>query len=276
MEYKTRLIFAYYVNTNDLDNIIYKYHLYYINEEIDLFNYVDIYLCIDDISNIELIDNIKQFILSNLNNVNSQHTYINFYIIENNQYYREGLIYYKYFINELSSYANNNELVLFAHTKGLTNNNLNNTLDWIGLLYYFNLRLFWYPKYKLTDDEFNTIAYGALYNYSLRNLSKYKWIYYGGFSWVNSVRLNNYIVQNNISFNKSRLQNIRTCAEDWLPNILNVDKICFYECERYNMYNDSIKYEPGNLPYNNIIQVAIQKMHTEQYIDYINSYKVKL
>ena len=80
MEYKTRLIFAYYVNTNDLDNIIYKYHLYYINEEIDLFNYVDIYLCIDDISNIELIDNIKQFILSNLNNVNPQHTYINFYL----------------------------------------------------------------------------------------------------------------------------------------------------------------------------------------------------
>lgn len=269
---KTRLVFAYYILKDQLDSIIYKYHLECINQDIEIFDYIDFYLCIDNVNDYETIEYVKQFISNNL----FTNTNINFIVVQNNTYYREGNIYYNQLILRLQEYAANNELVLFSHTKGLTNDDIENSKTWICLIYYYCLHQFWYAKYCMTEPTINKISYGPLYHYSLRNLSKYKWMYVGGVSWLNTKHFNDYIKENNLElFNHSRDINIRTCAEEYLPNMLDVNNVSFYEFENYNLYNDVVKYENHTLCYSQILYFASKRMSPNIYYDFIN-YKEKI
>lgn len=265
---KLRLIFSYYIIKDQLDNIIYKYHLICINQCINIFDYIDFYLCIDNINDLETIEYVKQFILNNLSN---NHVNINFVIIQNDSTYREGNVYYNQLILRIKEYADNNELVLFTHTKGLTNYNLENSINWICLIYYYCLYQFWYAKYCMIDPSINKISYGPLYHYSLRNLSKYKWMYTGGTSWLNTKHFYNYVNENNLElFNYSKESNIRVAAEEYLPNMLDIDNVSFYEYEHFNLRNDIIKYESHMLCYDKILYFASLRMSSNSYYDFLN------
>jgi len=261
-----RLIFSYYIVKEDIYNVIYKYHLTLLKEFGHLFDHIDIYLCIDDINNIDIINVVKTFILSYLNEYSNK---INFSIQQNDHFYREGKTYYNQLLLRLNEYSSNNEIVMFGHTKGLTNNDLDNSINWICLIYYFCLQQFWQAKYYLTDNSFDKICYGPLYYYSLRNMSKYKWMYVGGFSIVNTNRLLNYINNNNLQlFNYSKEQNIRICAEEYLPNIVPIDYVSFFNFQNYNLYNDLIKYENGFIWYYDVLYVASLLMPPDIYLEF--------
>ena len=134
---KLRLIFSYYITPNNEITYMHRLHMHLLQKYVNVFSIIDIYLCIDDIHNIDLIEKHKSFIQETLN------CEINFFIEQNDQYYREGNIYINYVINKLDEYAKTDDLIFFAHTKGLTNeknlNNLENTKQWVSLMYYMNL-----------------------------------------------------------------------------------------------------------------------------------------
>ena len=143
-----RLIFAYYITESGEITSIHKLHINLLKTFIDKFKIKDFIITIDDTENIESIEKHKNYIISNLGND------INIFIEKNDKFNREGIIYYKYVISKLDEYSANNELLFFGHLKGISNDDLNNTIKWISLMYYFNL----FYSYDAIDK---------LYNYTL-------------------------------------------------------------------------------------------------------------
>ena len=102
-----RLIFSYYITESGEITSIHKLHINLLKLFIDKFQIKDFIITIDDIENIELIENHREYIVSNLGND------VNIFIEKNDKFNREGIIYYKYVINKLDEYAANNELLFF-------------------------------------------------------------------------------------------------------------------------------------------------------------------
>lgn len=276
-----RLIYSYYVNPNDIYNIIYKWHLININDNLEIFDFVDIYLLVDDVNNAELIENVKQFILSYLTKLNEFNIRLNFYIEQNHGYFREGKIFKSYLIDKLKDYKN--ELVFFAHTKGRQNIEdglqLNNLLTWIGTMYCMNLNIGYFEmRNYLLNDDYSKITFGAIYNYSLRMPLKYHWMYIGGFLWVNPERFLKYCSDNNIDYyNKLNALNIhiRNSAESLFPNVMPKEYASYYDCNRFNMEYCIGDYEPNKLPYNNI-SYFINELLTQDTYNLLQEYLNKL
>lgn len=149
-----RLIFSYYITESGEITSIHKLHINLLKLFIDKFKIKDFIITIDDTENIESIEKHKNYIISNLGND------INIFIEKNDKFNREGIIYYKYVISKLDEYSANNELLFFGHLKGISNDDLNNTIKWVSLMYYFNL----FYSYDAIDK---------LYNYQKEDYSKY-------------------------------------------------------------------------------------------------------
>ena len=261
-----RLIYSYYVMDDITD--IHKYHMLMLSKFIYIFNYIDFYLLCNDINNNELINKHIQYIKSILNKDN-----INFIIIQNDSELREGQIYKKYIIDKLNDY---NELIFFAHIKGITNlNNLNNkdnTYLWIALMYYFNLN---YYKQMAEDFLYNkSLSWGTIYNYDENNITKYHWQYTGSFHWINCKELYNYIKDNNIDLSIYEVkQKMRTCAEEFLGETFDPKYAAFLNHKRYNKYFSHFLYENSSLPYYNINWVGFELIDIDSYNNFLNFIK---
>jgi len=251
--------------------------MHLLQKYVNVFSIIDIYLCIDDIHNIDLIEKHKSFIQETLN------CEINFFIEQNDQYYREGNIYINYVINKLDEYAKTDDLIFFAHTKGLTNeknlNNLENTKQWVSLMYYMNLEYLYEVIGKLLDtsrDDFKDyICYGAIYNiHHNTTITKYTWMYIGSFHWINPKRLINFININDIDISFVRKIDIkkRTSAETFLPNIIDNTHVAFLNDQIYNKDTNVLTYEHHDITYNEILYVACMHMQYDDYMQYLTFY----
>lgn len=227
----------------------------FINNYINYINSIDIYLLIDDIKNEELINKTKNDIMGSL----SSSIIVYFHIRQNYPEYREGLIYKEEVIDKLDQYEDN-DLILFLHTKGVTNKknieNLLNTYEWITIMYFFNICSI---KEILTRiyNEKNIITYGTLYNYSKQSKVKYKWMYMGAFHYIYPHRLLEYFKEKNISLNDVKAnyndeQNIKLCAEAFIGDNIDLDHIGFMDDYMFNKYYDPLKYDKFSIGYDKI------------------------
>ena len=272
--YNLKIIFAYYV-TNEFSSI-HKWHLINFNNMLSnesMYEYdITIYLLVNDINNEQLINETKNNILSYINNK----FYIKFEIIQNNKTYREGIIYKNEIIDKLDKY-DQNDLILFLHTKGVSNNinleNFDNTLNWISIMYYFNI----IDLHIILDKFYNEdiITYGTLYNYDDSSLTKYKWQYTGSFHWIYPYRLLNYFKENNIEYNEIKNKyklgnNIRLCAEAFVGDNIETQYVGFLDDHLFNKNCSHFLYENSTLPYYKILYILSEIVHPYHYMAYIN------
>ena len=265
--YNLKIIFAYYVQNEFND--LYKCHLMNFNNMLiqnldnDYFNDINFYLLVDDINNEELIDQTKEHILSYIDN----RFIIYFHIVQNNQIYREGLIYKTEVIDKFDQY-DKNQLILFMHTKGVSNNmNIeyyNNTLNWISAMYYYNLLDINFIYEKFYNE--NIITYGTLYNYDDSSLTKYKWQYTGSFHWIYPYRFLQYIKDNNINYedikNRYKSNNtIKYCAETFVGDNIKTEYAGFLDDHLFNKNYSHFLYQNSNLPYMNILYILSDLSH---------------
>lgn len=258
------MIYSYYV-LNEVTEI-HLYHLNLMKILCNEFHNIDMILNVDDINNIELIENTKNKILeiTKLNN-------INFIVCQNNSELREGYAYIKYFIDRLSTF-DENELVFFGHTKGLTSNidginiDINNTKEWIKLMYWENLHNFNYVDQELIEN--NNVCFGSIYCYDQSNYVKYHWQYTGSFYWVHPQRLLKILNDNNFNYNNYSIHQCKNIAEELLGNYVDVDKAAFIEHELYNKHYCCVKYENSIYPYLNITWIAYNTLSIDKILDY--------
>lgn len=274
--YNLKIIFAYYV-LKEFNNL-YKWHLINFNNMLlnnldkNYFNDINFYLLIDDINDEELINKTKKNILSYIDS----RFIIYFHIVQNNQIYREGLIYKTEIIDKLDQY-DKNQLILFMHTKGVSNNmNIeyyNNTLHWISIMYYYNLLDINFIYEKFYNE--NIITYGTLYNYDDSSLTKYKWQYTGSFHWIYPYRFLEYIKTKDIKYNeiknhyKSNMF-IKVCAEAFIGDYIEPKYAGFYNDQLFNKTCSHFLYENSLMPYSNILYVLSDLSHPNDYESYLN------
>lgn len=259
-----RLIFAYYI-MNEISDL-HKFHINMLANFINIFNYIDFYLLYDN-DNENKIEEHKNFIISIL-----KRNDINFIKIQNNSILREGQIYKKYIIDKLNNY---NELIFFAHTKGVTNivnlENISNTKLWIAIMYFYNMNYF---KNVIEDFLYNkSLSWGAIYNYDKNNITKYHWQYTGSFHWINCKELLKYINENSIDlsiYESNRI--IFTCAEEFLGNTFDPKYAGFLNHNRYNKYFSHFLYENSTLPYYNMSWVGFELVDIDSYNEFWNFY----
>lgn len=276
--FNVKIIFAYYVS-NEFSNL-HKLHLFLFNKMLlknnEYFNNINIYLLINDTNNEPLINETKLNILSYIDT--SIHQYINFIIVQNNQIYREGLVYKNEIIDKLDSY-DKNTLILFIHTKGVSNelniNNYENTMNWISIMYYFNFYNINNIFERFYDEDI--ITYGTLYNYDDSSLVKYKWQYTGSFHWIYPYRFINYINKSNISYDDVKNKynsntSIRFCAEAFIGDNIETKYAGFIDDYLFNKNVSHFLYENSFLPYYNILYVLSDLSHPLKFNEYEKFY----
>ena len=273
--YNLKIIFAYYIQNEFND--LYKWHLINFNKMLlsnldnNYFNDINFYLLIDDINNEELINKTKENILSYINN----HFKIYFHIVQNNSIYREGIIYKTEIIDKFDQY-DKDQLILFMHTKGVTNGvnrkYYENTLNWISAMYYYNLL-----DVNMVFEKFykeNIITYGTLYNYDDSSLTKYKWQYTGSFHWIYPYRFLQYIKDNNINYEdiKNRYKsnnNIKYCAETFVGDNIETEYAGFLDDDLFNKNCSHFLYQNSNLPYMNILYILSDLSHPSNHDNFL-------
>lgn len=252
-----RLIFSFYA-CGELT--IYHYlHLILLSKFIHIFNDIDLILLIDDNTD---IDSLKNLIIEYL-----QRNDINFIIRQNNSFYREGIVYKEFIIDKLNEFKDN-ELVFFAHTKGVTNelniNNVKLTVTWITLMYFLNL---YYGDFDVELISNNNVCYGTLYNYDDSNLTKYHWQYTGSFQWINPKRLYEKIENKDLIY---RDYDIKIIAEQFLGNNVSTEYVAFKDHNLFNKKYSLLLYESHDFTYHNIWYLAYSFITIDTFYDLIN------
>lgn len=280
--YNVKIIFAYYVG--DEFSYLHKWHLYLLNNVLftppDIVRKIEFHLLVDDINNVDLIEQTKQNILSYMNVI--WHERIEFIIKQNDIYAREGKIYKEEIIDKLDKY-DDKDLIIFLHTKGVSNKvnleNLENTIHWICTMYFFNFfEIFGILTYFYNN---NIIYYGTLYNYDQRSLVKYKWQYVGSFHWLMPSRLLKYLnskgySQDSVSNNFMNNINIRYIAEAFCGNFVEPKYAGFLNYDHFNKRSSHFLYENSDLAYYNILYLLtdyLSNTNYQNYITYFNRHK---
>lgn len=260
-----RLIYAYYIG-NEFSKI-HELHLKLLSIYINEFDNVDFILLFDDENSIdETVSIIKSYI-------NRQD--INFITLQNNSMYREGIVYKSYVIDRLDEFEEN-ELVFFGHTKGVTNE-LNKTYDantrlWIELMYWGNLEKIYIVNNELLIND--NVCFGTIYNYDESSLVKYKWQYTGSFQWINPKRLYNIVKDDQKMYTD---YNIKCIAEEFLGNNVDIDKVAFNNHTWFNKKHSLLLYEKASYPYENMEYLAYTFMSIDdiyEFEDFIKTYNL--
>lgn len=117
---------------------------------------------------------------------------IAFKTVENTPFLKDGKTYYD---EVLSKMDNLDGITFFAHSKGVTN--LDNTSvrkenveKWITFMYWMNLHYATYASSILLRPH--TISYGT-FKFNADNFTRNNWAYLGGFSWINTKKLYDYL-----------------------------------------------------------------------------------
>lgn len=202
---------------------LYNFHFYCLKKLSDVFDTMQFVLCVDDENDIELIRAAEERLLK------MHYTGKIIFDIVKNSDLRESETFKRCVVDKLQD----NELVFFAHSKGLTNLNkcnIANIYKWVGGMYYFNLGIKYFEE--AISDLLNTkaISYGTFPQLDENNLTnKYHWFYIGTFFWINTGKLYNYIKQNNIEL---PTLSDRFYSEEFLGNI--------YDLGPYSQYNNGM------------------------------------
>lgn len=187
---KKKLVFYFYINESNTDNLVYKLHLQCLQQYAHVFDEILFVLSTDDTSNISLIRKWEDKLIK----LHTKGT-ISFEIMQNNEY-RESDAFKRHVIDKLKD----NELVFFGHGKGITNIEKYDPeliKKWIVGMYFYNLNFMDEVEDALINKKF--LSYGSFLTKNEKDwTNKYHWFYIGTFMWLNSKKLCNYINQHNI------------------------------------------------------------------------------
>jgi len=226
------LLFYWYIPSNGIYAKSYDFHLYCLNKYKDRFNNETFILSIDDLSRTDLINEAKERLKIIFPNAEFQ-------ILQNNPNIRESSTVY-HLLKDLEKYNGN---IFFGHSKGASNNQIGELYEWIYSLYYFNLN-----DIDLVDNKLNShLSVGtlkkifdfksfAIFNQLDFDINKYFWHYSGTFFWINPVKLNKFLKDNNIEIDK-RVH--RWYSETVLGNLYH-SKYAYaigYDIPEYDLYN---------------------------------------
>lgn len=251
-----RLVFSFYIDDNTLENKVNQLHLRCISYYNDIFDNVTIVFLINDITNIKLITEISKHITKLRNGKEIE------FIIEENNEFRESYVFNKYVVERIIQ----NEIVLFAHNKGITNI-LNykheDIFYWITFMYYYNLQYIDEVYNSLINKKY--VAYGTLMSYNkdieIETFNKYSWYYLGTFFWVNMNKIRDII---NNRGDKLPTMNDRFYDEEFLGNLFEISLRC-------TSHNNQCSYNLYDL-YNNTIE-KLSHIYPEEIDNFNNFYK---
>ena len=141
---------------------------------------------------------------------------INFSIIDNNEF-RESRVFY----DKVATQLGNNELVFFAHNKGVSNVSKYDERQiyaWVCGMYYYSLNFMQEVNYQLVERKF--FSYGSFLtkNDEPERYNKYGWYYVGTFFWINCKKLYQYMTMHGIPV---PVLADRYYDEEFLGNIIN-------------------------------------------------------
>lgn len=175
---------------------IYDLHLRKLSQYYHVFDKMTFVLSIDDTENIELIEKTKDKINAALQNVD-----IEYVIYQNDKQHQESAYVYNEIVMKFDSF--DNELLFFAHAKGVNTNYVQPAIlvDWIEFMYDENLNK--QNIYKFENDG-EKYCMGTLKQYkntsNIPNLhfQLSDWHFPGTFYWLRPNKIYEYINENNI------------------------------------------------------------------------------
>ncbi len=204
-----KLVYTFYISTN-FDDEMNSIHFRCLDYFKDAFDEADITFIVDEgysRENLRIAE--EKFVKIFLGKK------VSFSFAENTPY-RESLVFYSKVATKLSE----NELVFFAHNKGITNvlkHDREQIYTWVIGMYFYSLNF----MDEVQDQLFNKKYYCYGPYLTLRNErehpNKHGWYYIGTYFWVNCRKLHQYMVNENIALPE---MGDRFYAEEFLGNIV--------------------------------------------------------
>lgn len=260
------LLFHWYVVENNGSIIlteVQKIHLACLSYYKDVFDgNINIVLSLDNINNEKLINNSKElFSFFNKN--------VNFIVKKNCPYLREAKTFKEEFLDKIDQ---KNQLLFFAHSKGITNHFNTSLTIWLFGMYYFNLSFIDHIENNLNKGKIFSGCFVRRHRW--RNV-KHKWHFSGSFYWTNINKLKklDYSRKLEITENSKKSYfveefpgNCTPLKNIYVPQNAYVDKIDLYEKGTKAMaYIDKLNH--GNVKnnfYNEMNSVLNKKFPTDE------------
>lgn len=203
-----KLVFSFYVNENYQDEIN-NIHFRCIEHFKDCFDNADISFIVDEGYKEYLFDAESRFLKI------FRGKDISFSVLKNNEF-RESKVFY----DKIATRLKDEELVFFAHNKGISNvfkHDRTQIYQWVMAMYYFSLN---YPEemqQRLVNEKYYCYGSFLTKNDEPEHCNKYGWYYIGTFFWLNGKKLYQYMVNNEIEL---PVMGDRFYDEEFLGNIL--------------------------------------------------------
>lgn len=181
-----KLVFYFYLNYENKDSDIYKFHLKCLEHYAHIFDEMLFVLSVDNIHT-DLIHEWEEKLIK----LHRKGT-ISFEVHLNNEF-RETDAFKRHVVDNLGE----EKLVFFGHGKGITN--IENypaeaIYKWIAGMYFYNLNFMKEVEDALINHKF--MSYGSFLTQNKDEQTKYDWYYIGTFLWLNSGKIKNYIENN--------------------------------------------------------------------------------
>ncbi|MBP5456562.1 MAG: hypothetical protein J6Y37_08685 [Paludibacteraceae bacterium] len=162
---------------------------------------------------------------------------IQFSLIDNNEF-RESYVFY----HKVATKLDDNELVFFAHNKGVSNIGTydeRQIYTWVCGMYYYSLNFMDEVNYKLVGRKFYSYGSFLTKNYEPEHPNKYGWYYIGTFFWINCVKLRYYMYSQGI---KVPEMGDRFYDEEFLGNIIDAFPLIMAGCHEEKYLMDCYNY----------------------------------
>lgn len=203
-----KLVFAFYLSKNYVSEIV-NIHFNCLRAFSHVFDEVEIVFILDrEYDRNNLLDAEKRFVEIFCGKP------ITFKHVDNTQY-REALV----FQNEVVERLGEGELVFFAHNKGVTNvekYDKKQIYTWVMAMYFYSLNYMDEVNDALLNKKFMSYGPFLTQNDEPEKPTKHGWYYVGTFFWINSRKVQQYAVNNEITL---PLMGDRFYAEEFLANI---------------------------------------------------------
>lgn len=184
---KKRLVYAFYINNDILDKPIIKLHFYFLERYIKQFDEVIVGVIKEDDVDDEVVRELQYKFLM----IYNKNITFRFY---SNTQYREAIVFYNEIALKLELLDG---VTFFAHNKHSSNIPVEELIEWVCGLYYFNLEYGY--NYDTTGYCFCGTPLLTDVGFNISSvINKYKWYFAGCFYWVKTQELHRYMVNNNI------------------------------------------------------------------------------
>ena len=186
-----KLIYSFYLSRDTYDLKINDIHFRCLDRFKNSFDEVDITFIMDDKADVDILKDAEERFISIFLGKN-----VSFSIIENNEF-RESRVFYDKVATKLSE----NELVFFAHNKGVSNVkqfDINEIYTWVCGMYYYSLNFMDEVEYKLVGRKYFSYGSFLTINEEPEKYNKHGWYYIGTFFWINCKKIEQYMTMHNI------------------------------------------------------------------------------